>query len=313
MHGGEQRSVVARGRKHRRRVSERLGDRLGKVAAADVYQTHLPCAALREHRAEPLGSLHGTSVYRRAGHQHAVLFRFVRTPAGVERQAALETRIYDRAVQRAYRLHIQTLEFREQRLDRAAVLPHYVEIVAPCLRSPVGVVRNPESALRQGAELSERVGAEEHAFLLPQRHRHLGPVDHGRGEKAKSSSAEIEAVAVFHRQQPPFQAEALVQELRKHLGGLHAEHRLHAGVCLEHPAYEAGVVGFEMVDYEIVGRTARKGFRQVGLPLLRRGSVHGIEDGGLSRTKDIGIVGNPLRNRILALEKVDAEVVDAYI
>ena len=68
-----------------------------------------------------------------------------------------------------------------------------------------------------------------------------------------------------------------------------------------------------MVDYEIVRHTARKGFRQVGLPLLRRRSVHGIEDGGLSRTKDIGIVGNPLRNRILALEKVDAEVVDAYI
>ena len=73
------------------------------------------------------------------------------------------------------------------------------------------------------------------------------------------------------------------------------------------------MVRLHVMDHEVIRLAAFKGLGQVGLPLLALAGVGSVHHGHLIIQDDVGIVGHPFGDDILAFEKVEVEVVDSDI
>ena len=68
-----------------------------------------------------------------------------------------------------------------------------------------------------------------------------------------------------------------------------------------------------MRDHKIIRRSAAKLPFQIGIPFLRFMNVNRIHDRNLFIQNNIGVIGNTVRNRILALKQIDFLIIRADI
>ena len=73
------------------------------------------------------------------------------------------------------------------------------------------------------------------------------------------------------------------------------------------------MVGFHMMDNQIIRPAAVKRLFQVPEPVLPFPTVDGIENGDPFIQDQVGIVGHPLRDDILAFKKIEIDVIDPDI
>ena len=74
-----------------------------------------------------------------------------------------------------------------------------------------------------------------------------------------------------------------------------------------------GVVGLHVLDDEIVRSLVAEDLVDVVKPLVCEMLVHGVEDRALRVENRIRVVGHPVGDGVLALEKVNLVVVNAYV
>jgi len=144
-----------------------------------------------------------------------------------------------------------------------------------------------EYPLAQGAVGAERVAAEKDPVCTVEGHHRLGPVNVRGFEKLEDlAAAEIERVAGFHLAE-------VVGDLEKipHEGdSLRGRNDLYTGVSFADFGDEGGMVGFEMVEYQIIDFFEAGA---AGVELLlelsdRAGPVPGkVYEGGLFALHDI--------------------------
>ena len=105
-------------------------------------------------------------------------------------------------------------------------------------------------------------------------------MDHRGHREAERVAAQAERIAFLDSEGAAFQRNPF-EELGKHLQGGGCRHERHGRIAFQHPGHERRVVGFHVVDYQIVGRAVSEGFGQVGLPGFALPGVGRVEDGGL--------------------------------
>ena len=180
-------------------------------------------------------------------------------------------------MERAYHLDVQASRFLEEVLHLHAVFSADVEVVPSSFTCPVGVFLTPESALSEGTELSERIGTEKDSVLDVERHHHLGPVDHGSHDELQGMLSEGKCVPFLDGYRPSFEGDS-AEELGQHGNCLGRCHDLDLRVCVHHISDEGRVVGFEMLDNEIIGSPSSECGGKVILPLFSGSAIYCIHD-----------------------------------
>ena len=135
---------------------------------------------------------------------------------------------------------------------------------------------------------------------------------HRRCNEVECVVAQGECVALLDGNDATLEGEA-VEEVGKHLQGLGAADELHFGISREHVGNERCVVGFHVVRDEIVGLAACKGCCEICLPLVSLAAVGSIHNRYLLILDKIGVVAHAFRHDVLALEKVNVEVVNTDV
>ena len=238
------------------------------------------------------------------GHQHALVLRLVAAPQVILADVVAQILPQHGAVERADGPDIQAGGLLQQGLNLGAVLAHDVEVVAAGLAQP-GLVG------AEGPELAEAVGGEEDLLVRLIADHHLGPVDHGGHDEGEGVAAQGEDVPLLHSEGAG--GPLAGKEPGQHGEGLGVAHQGHLRVLLRQQADAAGVVGLQMLDDQVVGRPAPQLRLQLLQPLLRRPAVHGVHDGHLLVEDDVGVVGDAVGNRVLALKQVNSGIVRADI
>ena len=198
-------------------------------------------------------------------------------------------------------LDVERSSLLEEGLNLHAVFAADVEIVAAGFAGPVVIVRHPEGDLLHCAEAAERIGREEQFLGGFVGNHHLRPVHHRSHREAQGVAAERERVALFDGQRATFQGDAL-EELGQHLQRGSRRHERQRRIFLQHLGDERGVVGLHMVDYQVIGGAAFQRFGQVGFPGFALAAVGRVQDGHFVVEDQIGIIGHPFRDDILALK-----------
>ena len=233
----------------------------------------------------------------------------VAAPGLIEAQMIRQVLVEDGTVERADHGNVEGGKFLEQVLHLDAVFADDIEIVAACLAGPVVVFRHEEAGVRHGAETAEGVGREENLLRSLIRNHHFRPVDHGGHEETQAMAAEFEGIAFLDGERAAFERDAF-EELRKHLERGRRSHELDAGIGLQHPGNQRGVVGFHVMDHQEVGLAVAEGIGQVGFPFFALACVGRIEHGDFLVKDYVGVIGHSLGHVVLALEQVEVFVVD---
>ena len=100
-----------------------------------------------------------------------------------------------------------------------------------------------------------------------------------------------------------------VEKVREHLRRQRAAHQLRPGIRLQHPRDERRMVRLHMMRNEIAGCTAVQCLLEVLFPgsgLARIGRIH---HGNLVIFNEVRVIAHAFRHNILALEKVQVQVV----
>ena len=137
-------------------------------------------------------------------------------------------------------------------------------------------------------------------------------MDHRRRDETQAVHAQRQDIPLLDGQGAAFEGQAL-EELRQHLDGLGAGDQGQARESLQRPGDECRVVGLDVVDHQVVGLPAVERFGETDLPHVTLPGVDGVQDGGFPVQDEVGIVGDAFRYDVLALEKVEVEVVDADV
>ena len=198
---------------------------------------------------------------------------------------------------------VQTGGFLQQGLDLGAVLAHDVEVVAARLLDPGAV-------LGDGPEGAEAVGGEQDLLRALIADHDLRPVDHGGHDEGQAMPAQGEGVPLLDSSGG---IGAGGVELGQHLDGLGAGHQLHVRVPLRQGADAPGVVRLQVLDHQVVGLPPGQGGLQLLQPLPGPPLVHGVHHGHLLVQDHIGVVGDPVGHRVLALKQVDVGIVHPHI
>ena len=273
LHGGEQRRVVSDGAECQAAQTEGFGHGIRHIVAAEIHQDHFAGIAFLKFHGQTACGFGGASVDGCIGHQRTPAFRLVAAPFVVESPVAGEVAVKQRTMQRCNGAELQAGEFLHERLHIGAVFPHYVAVIAACLIGPRFI------GLRHG-ERAERVGREQDAVGLVERHHYLRPVHHRSGDEPQGGAAKRQRVAVGHRN-APFREVYSVKKVVEHGHRFGRGHHLCLRIPLKHGPDAARVVGLHVLDYQIGGRAAAEGVGQTCQPVGAATDVHGVHHGDL--------------------------------
>ena len=210
----------------------------------------------------------------------------------------------DRAVGRADDLNVQSGRRLQKLLDLRAVLADDPDVVAARFAVPLflHVV---------GSEFAETVGGEQDLVGAVIGHHDLRPVDHRREHEGQHMPAERQAFPVLDLL--PFCGGIQVKELVHHHEGLAVRDDRGVRIYLHKVLDIPSMVGFHMLDNQVIRLASAKSFRHIVQPLMGKMNVHRVHHGDLVVQQHIGIVGHAVRNDILSLEQVYLMVIHANI
>ena len=204
-------------------------------------------------------------------------------------------------MQREYALYFKSRYFFQNALHLHSVFADYAEIIPPRLASPilVGIAR---------AELSESVRRKQRLVGFVIRHYYFGPMNHRSGDEFQRMRSEFESRAVADNDLTVGKIRA--EELFHHNKRLLGRGDLRVRILLREKLDIRRMVGFHMLNDQIIGRSAVKRGFKVTCPLLSEIFVHGVKYGDFLVLDDVRIVRHTVRYVILSLEKVKFAVID---
>ena len=233
-----------------------------------------------------LGHLLRIAVHRAVGDHHA-RFAFVAAQTVVDVHHLRDLALPYGAVGRADGRGVQAPYLRERLLYRPSVFADDAGVVAahfvPVARRVYLRVGN---AAVDGAERAEGVAREERAGLGTPCHHRFGPVYHRRHVERERFRAERYAVALLDFERPGVDA---VESL-EHLQRLGVAHDLDVGVEHAQCAHGRRVVGFHVVDDQVVDLAVADGLADVLCQTAAEALFDGIYQCDLLVGNQIGIV-----------------------
>ena len=123
--------------------------------------------------------------------------------------------------------------------------------------------------------------------------------------------AQRQGVALLHGLHTVGEIEVLIK-LLQHLLGHSRAHHLHIGIGVEQARYASRMVGFHVMDHQIIGLAAVESFLQLGGPLLLATRIDGVHDGYLVVKDNIRVVTHAFRGDILPLKKAQLGIVTTH-
>ena len=140
-------------------------------------------------------------------------------------------------------------------------------------------------------------------------HHGLGPVHHRREHEAQGVLSQLQTVAVLHL----VQAVGDAVEALHHLESLLVADDFHVGIVLLEQCHRAAVVGFHVVNHQIVDRSVAYGLAYVLEKLHEEVHFDGVDEHCLVVADKVGVVGNAVGQWPQALEELLVAVVDTHI
>ena len=207
----------------------------------------------------------------------------------------------------------QRADLLERLLHGTAVLAHDAGVVAAHL-VPVAVgldLRIGDAAVER-PERAEGVAGEERPVAGAPRDHRLGPVHHRDHVERQRLAAQIERVALLDLDRAPGDAVKPFD----HLERLGIADDLDVGIDAAQRRDRRRVVGFHVVDDQIIDLPFADGLADVGFEAAAEGLFDGVDQGDLFACDQIGVVRHAHRKRPEGFEArggavIDPDVVDA--
>ena len=136
-------------------------------------------------------------------------------------------------------------------------------------------------------------------------------MDERRGEEGELVRAERESLAVLDDAVPARELGAEV--VLHHVEGADGADDLRLGIAIGEGGQVGAVVGFHMLDDEVVGRAAAEDLLELAEPLVGEIGAHAVHDRDLLVHDDVGVVCHAVGHDVLALEEVELMVVHADV
>ena len=121
-------------------------------------------------------------------------------------------------------------------------------------------------------------------------------------------AAQRQGVALLDSQAAARQVEPF-EKLGQHLQGFGRGYDLQGGVVLQQIGDGPGMVGLHVVNHQIVGSAALQAGLQLLQPLILFAGIDRVHDGHFVVNDEIGIVGDPFGNLVLALKEIQVVIV----
>ena len=310
LHGHEHAVIVGRRGKDQAAAAEGVGEDVAGRNDGGIVHANLH-AALGQLDGEDVGRVLGVAVNRGVGDQDALFLRGVARPELVLLDELAEVLPPDEAVQRADAGDIERGGLFQRRLDLRAVLADDVGIIAArlvqVLGEEIGLIG--EEAAVERAEGAEGVGREEDLVGAVIAHHDLGPVDHRRHDEAELVAAGLQAVPFLDQNDALRQIEG--EKLRQHSLDLRIADDLRLGIARDQQLQRGGVVGFHVVDDQIIERPPAQRIGDVLQENAVNSLVHRVKEHGLLVQQQIGVVGHALGHAVHALKAGKPAVIGA--
>ena len=204
----------------------------------------------------------------------------------------------------------QTGELLQGVLHRDAILTHDVGVVTGHLvPAPVGVDGVIDDTSVEGSEAAKGISAEEGLGGRLVGHHGLGPVDHGGEVEGKVVLAESDGFGVFHL----YTVIGDTIEALEHTDGLLVAYHLHIGIILAQQGDRPAVVGFHVVDDEIIDGATADDFADIADISGKEIDLHGIDETHFVVVDEVRIVRDSIWERPQSFEERLVAVVDSYI
>ena len=136
---------------------------------------------------------------------------------------------------------------------------------------------------------------------------------HGGHDKAQAVLAQLQGVALLDQQGGVDGGGVTGEESLQHGHGLGVADDLHAGPAQQHGLDHGGMVGFHMVDDQVIQTAAVQRSSHVLQELGAHRNVGGVHQRGFLVQNDVGVVGNTAGNGEQVLELGQATVAGAHV
>ena len=305
-------SVVGRRADDQRVVAEHVAQHDRFVGERKVVHDDRADAPARKLAGDAFGHLLRVAVHRTVG-EHYAGFSLVAAQTVVNIHYLRNLPLPYGTVGRTDGRGVQSADLCQRFLHGAAVFAHDAGVVAAHL---VPVARRVELRIGDAAvdspERAESVAREERpGFGAPRDHR-FGPVYHRRHVERERLRAERNRVALLDFERPGVDA----VEALDHLQRLGIADDLDVGIDAAQRCDRRRVVGFHVVDDQIIDLPFADGLADVGFEAAAEGLFDGVDQGDLFACDQIGVVRHAHRKRPEGFEArggavIDPDVVDA--
>ena len=243
----------------------------------------------------------GTTMDRSVGNENAFCFYFVLAPSVIQTNVISQVFLQDRAMKRTNASNVESGCFLQKCLNLSAILTTNIEVIATSLASPVFFVR-------QCTELAESVGGKEYLVGLVVCNHYFWPVYHWSHEELQGMSTQIQNLSFLYGNGLVFEA-GVFKELRHHLDSLGRCYNLNCWILGQKIGDISGMVRFHVLHHEIVRRTSFECLFQVGEPFFSLAEVYGVHDSNFLIHNKIRIIGDAIRDDVLAFKEIDSSIV----
>ena len=244
----------------------------------------------------------GMMIDRGIGDHDAGLFRRVGGPVLVAVHDIRDILSPHEAVKRTQILNLKTCRLLQDSGYLVPVLPHDIRVIPACLFQiiPVKVHLIRKERTVCGAEGSEGIGGEKNPVGGIVGHHDLRPVDHRSIYEGQCMRTAREGLSLLHddTHRIHVKREILLHHDRKLLVAEDPDIRIAPHQLFERRA----VVRFHVMHHDIVQMTAGKRIFDILKEHCSDRGIHRVEQNSLLIQKQVGIIGNPARNRIDALK-----------
>ena len=142
-------------------------------------------------------------------------------------------------------------------------------------------------------------------------HHDLGPVYHGRHDKAQLMAAQLQHVAFLDDMKSAVKIHA-AEELAQHLVHLGIADDFNIGIVNQKSLYSIGVVRLKMGDHQIIQLSSVECVCNIFKECLVDSLIHRVKKRGLFIQHQIGVVGHPIGNPVNPLKASQTAVISTY-
>ena len=275
---------------------------------AEIVKHNFRSTLFAEHFSQTASSHFGTSVNARISNDNAFrILRFILRPKAIETECLSHFTIAkERAVERTNHFNVKLCCFLEHLRHLHAVLTADVEVVATSFLRPIVGVR----IIR--AEFTESISREERFVTIIIGHDYFGPVHHRSRDEVEISPTKIKGATISHGDGAVGHIQTFV-ELSNERQSLGTGYYLQVGILVHRFGNSSGVVGLNVLHYEIVRRATFESHLEIHLPLFSATCIDGVHDANFLIENHITVVAHTFWRAILTLEKVEITIISTNV